>query len=108
MRGVKHGCAPADTKTAVYARAYYQRKRKEILDQRQKLKVIKLNIPADSKGPCGICGEDKPLVIDHDHKTERFRGRLCRQCNLALGGFKDNKEIVRKALEYLEKANAKF
>jgi len=37
---------------------------------------------------CDICSNPisgKNLCLDHDHKTESFRGWLCRPCNLTLG-----------------------
>lgn len=41
---------------------------------------------------CEVCGEQDVLLWDHDHKTGKFRGWVCRKCNLALsvydrGGF---------------------
>lgn len=37
------------------------------------------------RGPCEICGLDKPLHCDHDHSTGKIRGWLCIGCNTALG-----------------------
>lgn len=54
---------------------------------------------------CAICKEYVELsdsAIDHNHLTEEFRGVLCKQCNRALGMFKDSPKILRNALEYLE------
>lgn len=54
-----------------------------------------------SEGFCEICEEKEFQAIDHCHETGRVRGLLCNSCNLALGGFKDNVEILRKAISYL-------
>lgn len=43
--------------------------------------------------------------LDHDHKTGNMRGWLCHECNRALGNFKDNIELIKKALNYLENNN---
>lgn len=51
---------------------------------------------------CAICGCLPPLCVDHNHVTGVVRGLLCRNCNLALGGFKDNPDSLRKAITYLE------
>ena len=54
---------------------------------------------------CAICKDELLLIdsaIDHNHETGEFRGVLCKQCNRALGMFKDSPVILRNAVEYLE------
>lgn len=55
---------------------------------------------------CKICNYphhlDRNLCVDHCHITGKIRGLLCRNCNLALGNFKDNVNNLLKAIEYLE------
>jgi hypothetical protein len=58
-------------------------------------------------GGCGICKVvpgpgDIRLCVDHKHDTDIIRGLLHRNCNLAIGHFKDNTNIISKAIEYLE------
>ncbi len=58
---------------------------------------------------CAICGNSRPggrgiFHIDHDHVTGKIRGILCASCNLSLGMMKDNTEILKRAIEYLEKS----
>jgi hypothetical protein len=54
---------------------------------------------------CGICSTSDPgnqnWHTDHCHNTEQFRGVLCNNCNSLLGRAKDNTDILRKAIEYL-------
>ena len=51
---------------------------------------------------CAICETDKPgkrakrWFVDHDHKTNKVRKLLCHQCNLGLGHFKENVELLQK------------
>lgn len=59
---------------------------------------------------CAICGEVKPLEIDHKHTTKdksgkRYnrRGLLCVTCNNGLGCFCENPELLIKATAYIEK-----
>ena len=57
------------------------------------------------EGCCAICKNEIALIgsaIDHNHDTGEFRGVLCKQCNRALGMFKDSPIVLRNALEYLE------
>ncbi len=57
---------------------------------------------------CAICErEQDPLCVDHDHKAEEkgvmaVRGLLCTRCNVGIGMFKDDAEILRKAAEYID------
>ena len=57
-------------------------------------------MPADSV--CQCCGKVKPLQLDHEHENQTFRGWLCHKCNRALGGFDDDPNILKRALNYLE------
>jgi hypothetical protein len=50
---------------------------------------------------CVICGDSGKLVVDHDHKTGAVRGMLCASCNLGLGKFKDDPELLEFARIYL-------
>lgn len=50
---------------------------------------------------CKICGKNEDKVLDHCHTTGKVRDTLCRQCNMALGLFKDNRELIKRAEEYL-------
>ena len=65
-------------------------------------------------GVCAICGEDEPnehgrtrtklrLAVDHCHDTSRVRGLLCQKCNRAIGLLGDSVELLRKAIDYLER-----
>lgn len=53
---------------------------------------------------CRLCGrrDIKKLHVDHDHKTGRVRGLLCSSCNMGLGLFADDFELLQKAIEYLK------
>ena len=42
--------------------------------------------------------------FDHNHKTGKFRGWLCNDCNIGLGRLGDCKEGVQRMLEYLDRA----
>ena len=39
--------------------------------------------------------------LDHDHSTGLFRGWLCFRCNIGLGHFEDDLNMVKNAVKYL-------
>lgn len=51
---------------------------------------------------CPLCGRSDNLRYDHDHATDEFRGWLCHQCNLGLGMFQDDPELMRRAAVWVE------
>jgi hypothetical protein len=57
-------------------------------------------------GHCVFCEATKEksghrLAVDHDKKTGRVRGILCRRHNSALGTLGDTPEALEKVMEYL-------
>jgi len=58
-----------------------------------------------SRRVCDICGDEPPIdkrnPIDHCHTTGKIRGLLCWNCNKGLGAFRDNKQLLQKAINYL-------
>jgi hypothetical protein len=64
---------------------------------------------------CAICQQVfvKTPHVDHDHRCCQSlrscdkcrRDLLCDDCNLGLGRFKDNIEVLERAIEYLRRHN---
>lgn len=88
----------------------YSWKRKGILNKNsesfKKADFDKLFLKAGSC--CEICKTTIPkhikgFVVDHCHITGFARGILCALCNTALGGFKDDTQMLKAAISYLEK-----
>lgn len=52
-------------------------------------------------GKCAICESAVKLNIDHDHATGKVRGLLCHSCNVSLGHFRDDVQLLEKAITYL-------
>lgn len=56
-------------------------------------------------GLCAICrrppnGQGK-LHVDHDHVTNVVRGLLCFSCNVAIGYLREDKETIKRMIDYL-------
>lgn len=68
-----------------------------------------------AEGKCNICGtlliipentrgqKLNAACIDHDHNTGNLRGLLCNGCNKGLGLFKDDPNILFKAIKWVTK-----
>lgn len=61
------------------------------------------NTTNDMKHPEHRKGQSLDVVaVDHDHTTGKVRGLLCNACNKGLGFFKDSKELLDKAIKWLQ------
>lgn len=54
-----------------------------------------------SKPPSGTNSRNKYLHVDHCHETGSVRKLLCHMCNTGLGAFRDNPDLLQKAIVYL-------
>ena len=61
-------------------------------------------------GVCAMCKRksNRPLCIDHCHKTGMIRGILCNRCNLTIGLCRDSPKLTRAATAYLEAAERRY
>lgn len=68
----------------------------------------------NQQNKCAICFEEettsckdslRKLAVDHNHITGKVRDLLCGRCNTALGLLKENKEVLKAMLNYMEKHN---
>jgi hypothetical protein len=53
-------------------------------------------------GVCTLCGNNKRVAYDHNHKNGEFRGWLCINCNTVLGLVHDNPQRLRELADYLD------
>ncbi len=61
---------------------------------------------AAQDGRCAICRTDQPggkgrFHVDHCHDTNRVRGLLCHNCNVGIGHFKNDVNLLNSAQVYL-------
>ena len=97
-----------------YYEAYYKANKEKIITKNKAYSLkYKYNITLKERdlmlkkqnNKCKICNTKFSKVtpnIDHCHTTNKVRGLLCRLCNIGLGYFKDNTEILTKAINYLK------
>lgn len=115
-RGYRHACKQCE---APRFKAYINKPGKKEMRNETRRKwnrARSFNFPpelfdsrfAEQGNACAICSTTVPngkgqFHADHDHETNQPRGVLCHNCNIALGNFQDNPEILRAAIEYLNK-----
>ena len=96
-------------------RAYYanNKARRGQYQRRWKLKALYGITPEEydqildgQNGCCALClsphGKER-LHIDHYHVTGVVRGLLCQACNTGLGKFKEDPDLLRRAIKYLDR-----
>jgi len=52
---------------------------------------------------CVLCGAEGPLVADHNHKTNKYRGALCSPCNTGIGWIERLSSALIKVEKYLKR-----
>jgi hypothetical protein len=66
---------------------------------------------AKQGGVCAICnhpetsvirGKTLSLAVDHCHDTGKVRALLCSACNTGIGSLKHSRDLLQKAIAYLE------
>ena len=73
--------------------------------EKHRLNAIK---PDMTPFQCPICkkrtipGLTSKVVIDHNHETGLGRAWICDSCNTGLGRFKDNVNLLKSAIQFLE------
>lgn len=114
-----------DVKSGLFARcreciyAYRRDRRRGVPEVRVRERVAKTlkrygltqrdvsTIEAEQGGKCPICSrllaEVARTHIDHCHDTGRVRGILCSECNTGIGKLRDDPELLRRAVAYLER-----
>jgi hypothetical protein len=105
----KHpGISTAESKAYRLAHPTYHRNRQR-LERLGITPEIIIMAEKEQKGLCALChrpfGNQTPCA-DHDHFTNVFRGLIHRKCNSGLGFFNDSLDLLKLAVEYLEKTNA--
>lgn len=86
-----------------------EKRRDTFLKSRYGISLSEFNAMLETQGGgCGIChsktaGRKGTFIVDHCHSTGKIRGILCHKCNAGLGMFKDSREFLTSASDYLEK-----
>jgi Recombination endonuclease VII len=97
-----------------YSSEYSKKHADRIRDQRFRQKygitlAVYRAILAGQDGACAICRkpesevEDRLLAVDHCHEGGEVRGLLCGRCNMAIGRFEHDVNLLRAAISYLER-----
>ena len=84
-------------------------KEKEHQARNRLQRAVDLEVLAGRPRPevCDACDgapdKGRALHFDHCHQKGHFRGWLCRECNLALGNVRDDRNRLLKLIAYLDK-----
>ena len=84
----------------------------------KQVRLLKKQYPVPDNHSCDMCGKDEStirglhnafkkksiFVVDHNHKTGKFRGHICQFCNMLLGDAQDDKNILLQGYRYLNES----
>jgi hypothetical protein len=129
---VAHNISERKSHYALYGKKYYEANKDKIKERSKRnyaktreLKLVKhrhhvlksrygitmeeyYQMLETQNNKCAVCDNKatKTLDVDHDHETGRVRGLLCNNCNRGIGHLKDNPDILRRAISYLERTSS--
>jgi hypothetical protein len=68
-------------------------------------KTLGISYKAPEGELCRLCSKpatkSNPLVFDHHHDLDKFRGYCCNRCNIAMGALGDNVSSHARVLKYM-------
>jgi hypothetical protein len=68
-------------------------------------RYIKKTAPRPRPKICEVCGQEgkrrNGIVLDHNHKTGKFRGWLCSNCNTAIGLLNEDPKRFELLIKYI-------
>lgn len=115
-RRLNPGVIDAKPARVAYKRRYYLENKVRIKDMMRRNRFLKRYgiTPEKYEGLlvyqrhcCAICLSLAPgkwsLHVDHYHATGEVRGLLCLACNTALGQFRDDPRLLRRAADYVDR-----
>ena len=105
VRGTCKECRPKDTPLTIRGRNVRYRYGIELDDF--------VAMYEDQGGKCAICFIEVDLYapeerkanvahVDHCHTTGKIRALLCHQCNVGIGAFKEDAEVLQNAIQYIK------
>lgn len=108
---IRHAADPEKNRDAVVRYRLKNPDRVKRFNKNQKLKRYGLTLEdfeamiAAQDGRCAICSDKfaRSPHVDHCHRTGAVREILCDDCNNVLGRARDNTDILRRAITYLER-----
>jgi predicted TIM-barrel fold metal-dependent hydrolase len=104
------------------SKAYERERWAKLTDEKKRAKWLKMKYDLsfedyktkyeEQGGRCECCSIEISITqkdnghttacVDHNHKTGKVRGLLCNHCNRALGLLKEDIEVMKKLISYLE------
>lgn len=98
-------CAKNVESRAAQRKVHYNEKRDAIVAAKHGIELGELLALREKQGDaCAICKAPRGwrrLALDHNHQTGTVRGMLCYRCNMGLGYFRDDPELLARAGAYL-------
>lgn len=82
-------------------RAYHRQKTYGLTEDMYTAMLQKQNNKCANIACSVVSSDTRNLDVDHDHKTGRIRGLLCRFCNTGLGAFRDDSNLLLGIKAYI-------